>query len=214
MELLREKTLFVFVDESGNLDFGAKGTKFYVLAAVATTDPIQTAAMLQKLKYRHLRRGEDVEFFHASEDLQYIRNEVTAEIQKLQGQITAHCIFAQKNQASQDLREGTKFYTELGAKLMRFIIEHDSNGYDRVVVIFDQCLRGKKQEAFLKAVKPQLKNLGKPYEIFFHRVLSDFNGQIADYFAWAKYVSLERGEMRPIMALKDAIASDFDLFAK
>lgn len=39
-----EKTLFVFVDESGNLDFSPSGTNHYVLAAVATTNPLISAS--------------------------------------------------------------------------------------------------------------------------------------------------------------------------
>lgn len=82
------KTLFVFVDESGNLDFSPSGTNQYVLAAVATTDPLFSASELQKLKYEHLKSGDmDVEFFHASEDRQFVRDGVIATINGLQDKI-------------------------------------------------------------------------------------------------------------------------------
>lgn len=207
-------TLFVFVDESGNLDFSPSGTKFYVLAAIATVNPILSATTLQELKYTHLERNEDIEMFHASEDRQYIRNEVLDAIKGMQGTITAHYIFAQKNKANPSIQKAPVFYAKLGAALMKFIISYKSNEYSKVIIIFDKCLRAKEQKAFLKEVKPQLKALAKPYQIYFHRVLTDFNGQIADYCAWSKYVSLERGEMRPITSLKNIQDSSFDLFAR
>ena len=43
--------------------------------------------------------------------------------------------------------------------------------------------------------------------------MSDFNGQIADYCAWAKYVSLEREEMRPLEELSNIPKDDFDIFS-
>lgn len=128
--------------------------------------------------------------------------------------ITSHYIFAQKNKTNPSIQNAPAFYAKLGAALMKFIISYKSSDYSKVIIIFDKCLRGKEQKAFLKEVKPQLKSLGKPYQIHFHRVLTDFNGQIADYCAWSKYVSLEKGEMRPITSLKNIQASSFDLFAR
>ena len=195
------KTLFVFVDESGNLDFGPKGTNNYVLAAVATTNPILSAKMLQNLKYDYLTSGIDIEFFHASEDRQEIRDTVFAKLNSLGDVIKVHYVHAKKSDIAREDRSPVSFYARLGLALSRFIVEYQSDGFGQVIIVFDKCLHGKEQKAFLKKVKPALKTLGKPYQIFFHRTLSDFNGQIADYFAWSKYVSLERDEQRPLLAL-------------
>lgn len=35
------KTLFIFVDESGNFDFSPKGTKFFVLSCLSTFKPAE-----------------------------------------------------------------------------------------------------------------------------------------------------------------------------
>lgn len=207
-----DNTLFVFVDESGNLDFSPSGTKYYVLAAVVTTNPILSATKLQQLKYDHLENGDDIEIFHASEDKQNIRNCVISAIKEMQGMVSVHYIYAQKNKTNPSIQNGAAFYAKLGAALMKFIIEYKSAGFSQVAIIFDKCLRGKEQSSFLKEVKPKLKALDKPYRIYFHRVLSDFNGQIADYCAWSKYISLERGEMRPITSIKNITESSFDLF--
>lgn len=209
------KTLFVFVDESGNLDFSSSGTNHYVLAAVVTTDPLFSASELQKLKYEYLKNGDmDVEYFHASEDKQFVRDEVIATISELQDRIQVHHIHAQKNKTNPSLQSPAAFYAKLGSVLSKFIIRYKSDGFSKVIIIFDKCLHGKEQKAFLKEIKPELKQLGKPYQIYFHRTLSDFNGQIADYFAWSKYVFLERGEERPSLSLSNIKQTDFDLFSR
>jgi hypothetical protein len=42
---------------------------------------------------------------------------------------------------------------------------------------------------------------------------TDANGQIADYICWAKYVELERNELRPWVALASSLKpTDFDIF--
>jgi hypothetical protein len=48
--------------------------------------------------------------------------------------------------------------------------------------------------------------------MYFHSVRTDYNGQIADYVGWAKYVQLERGEERPWNSLKPLRPSEFNLF--
>lgn len=214
MEVKTDRPLFVFVDESGNLDFSRGGTAHYVLAAVATMDPFYSASRLQKLKYDYLDSGKhDVEFFHASEDRQFVRDDVLSAVKELQGRINVHFICAQKNKTVPALQNPVKFYAKLGSVLSRFIIQYKSDGFSKVIIIFDKCLRGQQQKAFLKEVKSELKESGKPYEIYFHRTMTDFNGQIADYCAWSKYVWLERDEKRPLTSLRNIEQTDFDLFA-
>src|SRR2546430_5035806 len=104
--------------------------------------------------------------------------------------------------AHPSIRSTADFYGLLGETLLTHILQgYHLSQFSEVIIIFDKALTRKEQKQFLKTLKPQLKQLGKPYGIFFHQTLSDFNGQIADYAAWAKYVSLERSEHRPLQAL-------------
>ncbi len=51
------------------------------------------------------------------------------------------------------------------------------------------------------------------FHIYFQRLISDGNGQIADYICWAKYVELERNELRPWTALQNSLRpTDFNIF--
>lgn len=207
-------TLYVFLDESGNLDFSRGGTEHYVLAAITSVNPLASSQDLQQLKYSQLEKGIDTEYFHASEDKQATRDEVIKRLQTMSNTVKVHYIYAKKPKTHPVLQNTAAFYGKLGTTLCKFVVGYKANGFDKVIIVFDKALTKKDQKAFLGEIKPELKRLGKPYEIYFHRTLSDFNGQIADYFAWAKYVSLERSEMRPINALGNVEMTEFDLFAR
>ena len=49
--------LYIFIDESGNLDFSAKGTKHFVISAISTIYPMDLAQELQNLKYDFLKNN-------------------------------------------------------------------------------------------------------------------------------------------------------------
>ena len=208
------RPIFVFVDESGNFDFSANGTKHFVMAAVVAHDPIASASAIQQVKYDLLSEGSDVKHFHASEDRQFIRDRVFAVINSL-ASIHAHVFFVDKHYTAPALQNPARMYSLFGAALAKFLFTVlPEESYSRLVVIFDKALTNKNEGAFLAEVKPKLNALGRPYRIYFQSVNFDFNGQIADYIAWAQFVSLERDENRPLNSipnLKEKITS-FDLF--
>jgi hypothetical protein len=210
------KCLYVFVDESGNLDFTPKGTKYFVLSAITATTPIKSSNILQGLKYDLLAEGSggsELECFHASEDSQAVRNAVFEKIATLDS-IHINYIIAEKRKTNPS-RQGANFYRLLGSALTKYLLlkYRENNEYRKIVIVFDQVLPNKERGNFLKEIKPILKAIGKPYAIYFHKMISDFNGQIADYCAWAKYVELERGELRPMEAIENISKDVFDIFS-
>lgn len=127
--------------------------------------------------------------------------------------IHVNYIHAEKCKTHPSIQSKADFYGLLGKTLLTYLLKgYRAAQYDQVVIIFDKALTKKEQNRFLKTIKPQLKALGKPYQIYFHQTLSDFNGQVADYAAWAKYVSLERSENRPLQALGNIKSTSFDIF--
>jgi len=209
-----EDCLFIFLDESGNLDFSPNGTNHYVLAAVTAIEPLSSSTKMQDLKYAMLEQGIDVEHFHASEDKQTTRDVVFPIINQLRN-IHINYIYANKHYAHPKYHNNAAFYGLLGKTLLSYLFRsYHLQQYARVIVVFDKALTKKEQNTFLKMVKPELKQTGKPYAIYFHRTLSDFNGQIADYAAWAKYVALERSEYRPLTRLCDVPIKEFNIFRR
>ncbi|MSY62924.1 MAG: hypothetical protein F2662_02120 [Actinobacteria bacterium] len=195
------KTLFVYVDESGNFDFTSRGTRHLVLGVFCTNKPVQNSLELSMLKYETLAQGIDLANFHASEDLQQVRDRVFDVISKIES-CSSVSFWISKEKHKFTERSAVGAYKFFGVHIARYIGEVASQTLSKkVVVVFDKALVRQDQNAFLAAIKPQLATLGLPYYLYFHNVSKDFNGQIADYLAWARFVSLERNEHRPLAIL-------------
>jgi hypothetical protein len=116
-----KKALYIFIDESGNFDFTAKGTKYFALTAITTTAPLETRENLLRkvydLKYEGRKEGRGDYYFHATEDKQEVRNWVFEAIKQLDD-IEIDVILAQKNKANPSLYieyEGNKTHKEASA---------------------------------------------------------------------------------------------------
>lgn len=207
--------LYVFIDESGNMDFSDKGTKHFVLAAVTTLQPLVSSSALQSLKYNLLKEnfwGQDFQNFHASEDRQNIRDRVFLEIAKMRD-IHINWLWAEKSKTVSKYQKKEMFYSLLWWALTKYLVmKWQESDFEKIVIVFDKALTKKEQDTFYAEVKPKLKEIGKPYAIYFHHTVSDFNGQIADYLAWAKYVSLEKWENRPLESIKCIPQQEFNIF--
>jgi hypothetical protein len=194
-------TLFVFLDESGNFDFSLSGTKHLVFTAVISTNPIQSASRILDLKYQLLQEGLGIGTFHASEDRQLIRDRVFSAIAEIR-EMTAHTFWIDKRSISGQVVEKSELFSAFSIELFNVINQvRGVDSYDRLVFVFDKFLLNKEELAFRSIVTPKFSLLEKPFEIYFHNVYRDPNGQIADYIAWAHFVSLERLENRPKTAL-------------
>jgi hypothetical protein len=67
---------YILLDEGGNFDFSPKGTRLFTLTSVTKVRPFQIAPVLDHLKYDLIETGLDLEYFHASEDRQPVRDQV------------------------------------------------------------------------------------------------------------------------------------------
>lgn len=210
------ETLYVFIDESGDFTFSDKGTKHLVLCAYSTSKPHQHSQALQELKYKCLADGLEQECFHATEDMQYVRNEVYSIIKASKDAIY-DIVYLEKNKAHPIKQNKKDMYSLLVGALLTYIFgrldkyEHD---FGQIIVVLDKLFTNKDQGILTQVIKSKLKEIGRPYRLYFFQTKSDANGQIADYGAWGKFVSLERNEMRPMEEIKHLVANDFDLFRR
>ena len=67
-------TLYVHLDESGNLGFNVKATRHYVFAVAWTYDPASLAAELTEIRFALLKNGHNISVFHAAEEKQIYRH--------------------------------------------------------------------------------------------------------------------------------------------
>jgi hypothetical protein len=205
-------SIFVFIDESGNFDFSVNGTAHFVMTAVICREPITTASEMQHLKYELLASGTDISHFHASEDKQFVRDRVFPLIARMDS-ISAHTLWIDKHNAAPSMQNTARIYSLFGGAISKYLLKTlPAERYEQVVLVFDKALSKKNENAFLAYVKPALLQLNRPFKIFFQSVNFDFNGQVADYIAWAQYVNLEKSEQRPILALPLRLRDEFNLF--
>lgn len=233
--MTEKKTLYIFIDESGNFDFSPKGTKYFALTSVATVKPSTGREAFLELKYNLLKERNSgvTDFFHATEDQQNIRDRVFNLIGK-SDDFLVDSIIAQKNKTNPSLLQRTEVYQGKDGKdhvravkteeefyrmISNTLLKYTFNNYgaldhiEQVVVILGALFTKNKQEYVLKNLKKYLKeNFGKPFFIYFHSVQCDINCQIADYCGWAIYVNWERGETRPLESIKGKVKSMFEIF--
>ena len=71
-----KRILYIFLDEGGNLDFSKNGTKYFTITGLSKERPFEAFKASNNLKYDRIESGTEIEYFHASEDRQVVRDEV------------------------------------------------------------------------------------------------------------------------------------------
>lgn len=190
---LEPRTLFVFMDESGDMQFTAKGKQHFVLSAVCTEHPGESAQAMQRLKYNLLAKGsEDLEF-HATSNTKGTRHRVVDVVRSLNA-IRVHSIWIDKRMTAPSMQDEVKLLGLFGAAMGRWVHNTVASPYSKIILIFDSVLTGQKQKAVVKNLKQTLAPLEKEVRVCFHPVKQDLNGQIADYYSWALFRALESGD--------------------
>lgn len=140
------KTLYLFIDESGNFDFSPKGTKYFILSCLSTFQPIKEREKLLNLRYQLLDAGFNQEFFHATEDKQVVRNEVFSILNSFSNDIEIDSVIVQKNKTNPSLYYeeyykkgrlikriiGADFYQIVCRTLLQYVFKRsDSQGAEK-----------------------------------------------------------------------------------
>ncbi len=202
------KVLYILIDESGNLIFTPKSSKFFVATAVVT-DKLSDRFVVDcfRLKNELLIKVEDLrktnkindsyklEYFHASEDLQLVRDTVFKVIEK-QNDIKVFSVVTEKKKTHSNLQNPEHFYIRNTKWLIDGIFKNiNLKEYDRLIVMFDDMPVAKNKEALLKGIKLELsiffqtKGISIPYSIHSHQSKSNFYLQLVDYVSWAIFIT-------------------------
>lgn len=234
-EIDNEDTLFIFIDESGDFDFSKIGSKFFILTAITTVNPLIRRECAIGARYGLLAGGNDLEYFHATEDAQCVRDVFYPIIKTIDYEIDS--VIAEKCKTNWSLYEsptfekspkgGFKFkkekveecfYKQICETLLQYVVYRYANLRDdlkisKIVVVLDQLLTKDKREFVIKSIKTYINShFGIVPYVYFHSSKSDINSQIADYCCWAIKKKWKDCEMRPYNEIKDKIKSEFDIF--
>ena len=99
------RTLFVFMDESGDLQFGPRAKQHFILSAVCTGNPAVLAAKMQELKYEQMAKGSTDLEFHATQNSKGTRQRVVDTLCGMPG-LRVHSMWVDKAYAQPHLQDG------------------------------------------------------------------------------------------------------------
>lgn len=223
-------TLFIFLDESGNFDFSPSGSKFWSLTALCTVSPVEGRQTLIEFLYELAAAGGGQECFHATEDLQTVRDGVFERINKLPSSFEIHSVVAEKCKAHPSVYQysenrhgkkriiikGDKLYEIVCRTLLKYIFRRPTLKYrlaKRIVVVLSSIFDKSRHKALQVVLSDYLKTHTRvPFYIYFHATKADLNCQIADYCGWAIGIKWERREMRSHDLIEHHIRSEFSIF--
>ena len=213
-------SVYIFLDEAGNLDFSTNGTRYFVLTSVSIRRPFSWFGALDEYKYDCLEAGAGTDVFHCSEDNRYVRDRVFGIIGANLDSFRVDSLVVEKRKTGPALREPTRFYPEMLGYLLKHVLPEvmktNSVEVDEVTVITDRLPLNKRRRAIEKSIQGALSKMVPTvynrYRILHHNSGSHYGLQVADYCCWAVFRSWEREDSRYYDMIKPAVRSEFDIF--
>lgn len=207
---------YIFLDESGNLDFNPSGSRYFVMTSVSIVRPFPWAAKLDDLKYDCIEFGQDLEDFHCAEDNWRARKGVFDIIASDLGAIVVDYLVVDKPKTAPEFQDASRFY----AFMLDYLLDHVVTGMpcagaSQVVVITDTIPAKKKRKiterkirrSFLAKAPP-----GRQFSILHHDSRSHYGLQVADYCSWALYRKLHRGDSTYFDRIEPAVRTRLEIF--
>ena len=210
--------LYVFLDEAGNFDFSPSGTKYFILSALSKERPFCAYHEMTELKYDLVETGGGIEYFHASEDKQAVRDQVFGIIQHNLKGVRIDSLVVEKRKTGPSLHAAERFYPKMLGYLLRYVLKaYPLDQYQEVLVFTDKIPVNKKRQAVEKAVKQTLAEMlprTARYRLLHHESKSNMDLQIVDYCNWAIYRKWDFDDTRSSSLIQSAIASEYDIFKR
>ncbi len=207
---------YLFLDESGNLDFSSKGSRYFTVTSIVLDD-CQIGNDLVDLR-RTLAREEIDIFgqFHATEDRQAIRNRVFDIIRGYDLRIEVTVL--EKSKAHEHLRTDREAFYRLAVYYhLRHLIPQVAEADDELLVVCAALGTHNQMASHLG----NLRNVAResmPEGAIVRTALWPTSAepclQVADYCCWAVHRKWERMDHRSYDLISSSIRSEFDLFSR
>ncbi len=215
----RDPTLYIFLDEGGDLNFTPTGSKYFTLTCVSMLRPFSLHTKLDTYKYDLIEfRKEpriDLEYFHCAEDNRYVKAKLFS---ILASELHKNCVDAvvvEKAKTGPALQVAEKFFPRMLGYLLSYSINKCPKSVGEVVVITDRIPVNRKRRAIEKAIKQTLKGMlpaDTPYRVMHHASKAHYGLQIADYLNWAIFRKWEHQDPTVHSSISHLIRSEFDIF--
>lgn len=198
--------LYLYFDESGNLDFRSSGTPFFIMTCAVTRRPFTMGYVLGELKYDLMEAGLDVAKFHACEDGKQVRQMIYMMLSQTADEYNVYSIYVDKRLVPDEFRSADAIYSKVFELIFDEVYERESRpDLKRVIAITDRLPKDAVKRRVTKPLKRYMKqkfqNKGVPYQLMHHDSASDMNLQVADYFCWAAQRDLAQNKNWPMTLL-------------
>lgn len=150
--------VYLFFDESGNLDFSPNGSRHFCFGVLTLRDPGPLTSALTRLRYSLLGEGLELELFHAAEDRQAVRDRVFATLGEVGG-FELDLLVADKRQIHPALRDPFEFYCHHGYAVMEAALTRVRHLDETIVVITDTLPIQRDRKALAKAFRMAIRRL-------------------------------------------------------
>lgn len=206
-------TLHVHLDESGDLNFSAAGTRYYIFTSAWTYEPAALANELTALRFRLVKdgHGEHLGGFHAREDAQPKR-EIVVDVLRRHHDWSFASIVVDKRRVNPVLRDPDKFYPKFASMVLRFVFRGRVKPGTSGILIYTDTLpfTGKQAKAAEVAIKTACRSdlpAGLPFKVLHHRRESNAWIQVADYCCWSMCRKWEHGNLDVYERLRPRLAA-------
>ena len=211
------QTIYIFLDEGGNLDFSKSGTRFFSLSCVSMLRPFTLHTRLDTYKYDLIEYGIDTEAFHCAEDNTRVRAKVFEILGQSIKKLRIDSLVVEKCKTGPALQKPQEFYPRMLGYLLRYVIKkaYSHNRIAELVVITDTIPVSRRRKAIEKSVKTTLAEMltkDASYRVFHHSSKAHYGLQIADYCNWAIFRKWERQDNEHYKTIKPALKSEYDIF--
>ena len=207
---------YIFLDESGNFDFSASGSRYFVLTSVSLRRPFPVTGLLDAYRHECLEFGLNLESFHCANDNRHVRGRVFDLVTAHLDEMHIDCIVVEKRKAVLSLRQGSHLYPRMLGYLLRFVVRKEvDRGAKEFIAITDTLpFTGKRlaAEIVVRHTLARMLPIGTRLRTFHHSSCSHYGLQLADYCCWAMFRKWERGETTYFDRIRAAVRSEFDIF--
>lgn len=203
------KCLYMYLDESGNLDFKPSGTPFFMMTCAVARRPFTAGNAMRELRYDLLESGKDIEKFHACEDDEGTRRGVYSILEDNPNAYRVYTAYVDKSEIPISDRTPEAVYSRIFAMLVDEVYRSEHIAWvERIVVITDRLPKDAKRRQVVKPLKKYMKEKFQarhiPYSLLHHDSASDMSLQAADYFCWSAHKASTQGKNWPMSKVKDS----------
>ncbi len=195
------RPLYVFLNQGGNFDFSPSGSRFFTLTALRAQRPFTFEWPLHELRFDLIESGLNLEYLHASNDRQAVRDEMFRRVVLPHlSEFRAEILVVDKASIPTESQQVSVVSPWFVGLLMSQVIHSVGHtDWPEVIVITDRVPVARKRAVIEKAVKTRLAQRlpdGVCHRPLHHDSKSSGGLQIADYINWAVYRRWTSGDSR------------------